>query len=169
MRDMHTKGRFALVGLALLLAACGFQPLYAPQPGDGPGIGNVQIATVPGRAGHTLRTELDRLLRIGAQANAPTRTLDILLQEDIANLGIRTDESATRADLRLTARYTLSSIDNRPPLVGTTTSVVSYEIPTAAFGEIAAQDDARERAAETLAQRIRADLVLRLANQDPAS
>jgi hypothetical protein len=41
--------------------------------------------------------------------------------------------------------------------------VVNYEIPTAAFGEIAAQDDARDRAAETLAQRMRAELALRLA------
>jgi hypothetical protein len=40
---------------------------------------------------------------------------------------------------------------------------VNYDIPTAAFGEIAAQDDARERAAETMAQRFRAELALRMA------
>ena len=42
-------------------------------------------------------------------------------------------------------------------------TVVNYYIPTAAFGEIAAQDDARERAAETMAQRFRAELALRIA------
>jgi hypothetical protein len=44
-------------------------------------------------------------------------------------------------------------------------TVVNYDIPTAAFGEIAAQDDARERAAETMAQRFRAELALRLAQR----
>ena len=42
-------------------------------------------------------------------------------------------------------------------------SVVNYEIPTAAYGEITAQDDARERAAETMAERFRAELALRMA------
>jgi hypothetical protein len=46
---------------------------------------------------------------------------------------------------------------------GSVFTVVNYDIPTAAFGEIAAQDDARERAAETMAQRFRAELALRVA------
>ena len=160
--------RMLALAAALALSACGFQPLYAPQPGAGPGIGHVQIATIPGRSGHTLRQELDRLLRVGAESG-PSRTLDITLTEEISNLGIRTDESATRADLRLTARYVLAGVAGEPPLQGTASSVVSYEIPTAAFGEIAAQDDARERAANLLAQRIRSDLVLRLSRAPSAS
>jgi hypothetical protein len=46
---------------------------------------------------------------------------------------------------------------------GSVFTVVTYDIPTAAFGEISAQDDARERAAETMAQRFRAELALRTA------
>ena len=46
---------------------------------------------------------------------------------------------------------------------GSVFTVVNYDIPTAAFGEISAQDDARERAAETMAQRFRAELALRMA------
>jgi LPS-assembly lipoprotein len=117
---------------------------------------------IPGKAGHVLRTELDRLLSVGAGAG-PAQSLDITLREDVSRLGLRTDESATRADLTLTARYVLTPADGGQPVRGTVQSVATFEIPTAAFGEIAAQDDARERAAETLAQRIRADLALRLA------
>ncbi|MDX2237660.1 MAG: LPS assembly lipoprotein LptE [Hyphomonadaceae bacterium] len=163
------RARMFAVIAAAFASACGFQPLYAPPaPDAGPGIGQVQIGMIPGRAGHTLRQELDRVLRIGA-GDGPQRSLDITLTEEISNLGIRTDESATRADLRLTARYALSGVAGAAPVQGTATTVVSYEIPTAAFGEIAAQDDARERAAETLAQRIRSDLVLRLAASERAS
>jgi hypothetical protein len=46
---------------------------------------------------------------------------------------------------------------------GTLSQAVIYQIPNQAFGEIAAQDDARERAAETLAQRFRQELAMRMA------
>ena len=85
--------------------------------------------------------------------------------EQVTPLGIRVDESATRAELRLIANYVLTPPPNRARSVmrGSVFTVVNYDIPTAAFGEIAAQDDARERAAETMAQRFRAELALRMA------
>lgn len=149
------------------LSACGFQPLYAPPPANGaPGdvvIGAVDIPMIEGKAGHVLRAELDRLLSVERGAGTPQR-LEIALWERVDRLGIRVDESATRADLHLTARYTLTPTTG-PAVRGTVRTVATYQIPTAAFAEIAAQDDARERAAETLARMIRADLALRLAER----
>ena len=52
---------------------------------------------------------------------------------------------------------------------GSVTTVADYDIPTAAFGEISAQDDARERAAETMAERFRAELALRMAARRTAA
>jgi LPS-assembly lipoprotein len=156
------RALIAVAGLAMTLAACGFQPLYAPPPGGGPVIGAVEIGMVPGKAGHVLRTELDRLLSVERGAGPPQR-LEIALGEQVVRLGLRTDESSTRADLMLTARYSLTPAEGGVAIRGTVQSVATYVIPTAAYGEIAAQDDARERAAEVLAQRIRADLALRLA------
>lgn len=150
-----------------MLSACGFQPLYAPPPGNGAPadavIGAVEIPMIEGKAGHVLRTELDRLLAVEGGAGTPQR-LEIALWERVDRLGIRVDESATRADLHLTARYTLTP-NSGPAVRGTVRTVATYQIPTAAFAEIAAQDDARERAAETLARMIRADLALRLARR----
>ncbi len=147
--------------LALLLAACGFQPMYAPT-GGGPAIGPVQVAQIDGKAGHVLKTELDRILAIENNGAAPMR-LEITLLETVNPLGIRIDESATRAEMRLTANYVLTPPNNGRVMRGSVVSVVNYDIPTAAFGEITAQDDARERAAETMAQRFRAELALRMA------
>lgn len=154
--------RLLIAGLTLLLAACGFQPMYAP--GDGANaIGPVQIAEIEGKTGHVLRTELTRILAVENDGSPPAN-LEITLTEQVTPLGIRRDESATRAELRLTANYILT-----PPqagarvMRGSVFTVVNYDIPTAAFGEIAAQDDARERAAETMAQRFRAELALRIA------
>lgn len=163
--------RALAVVFALAVAACGFQPLYAPSTGpDGArpaAIGHVEIGVVEGKAGHVLRTELDRQLSV-ERGDGPPQRLEISLRERVQRLGIRTDESATRADLTLTARYTLTPADGGRPVRGTVQSVATYVIPTAAFGEIAAQDDARERAAETLAEMIRADLAVRLARRRAA-
>lgn len=156
----------AFVALLALVAltACGFSPMYAPaQNGEGP-IGPVQVSMIPGKAGHTLHSELERLLAVGAGSGAP-RQLEVQLYEQVVGLALRLDESASRAELRLRAVYTLTPPDGGQPVRGSVVTVVNYEVPVAAFAATAAQDDARERAAETLAQRIRAELALKLARE----
>jgi LPS-assembly lipoprotein len=153
--------RVLIAGLSLLVAACGFQPMYAPA-GGGQAIGPVQVAQIDGKAGHVLKTELDRILS-AENSGAPPALLEITLSEQVTPLGIRVDESATRAELRLIANYVLTPPAGGQVMRGSVFTVVNYDIPTAAFGEIAAQDDARERAAETMAQRFRAELALRMA------
>ncbi len=152
--------RVLIASLTLLLAACGFQPMYSPSGGSA--IGPVQIDEIEGKAGHVLRTELSRILAVENGAN-PSSHLEITLSEQVTPLGIRIDESATRAELRLIANYVLTPPGQGAQVMrGSVVTVVNYDIPTAAFGEIAAQDDARERAAETMAQRFRAELALRM-------
>ncbi|MBK8542996.1 MAG: hypothetical protein IPL62_05130 [Caulobacteraceae bacterium] len=154
--------RVLIASLTLLVAACGFQPMYAP-PGGGNAIGPVQIAEIDGKAGHVLRTELNRILAVENDGSPPMH-LQVTLTEQVTPLGLRRDESATRAELRLTANYILTPVQaNGRVMRGSVFTVVNYDIPEAAFGEIAAQDDARERAAETMAQRFRAELALRIA------
>jgi LPS-assembly lipoprotein len=152
--------RVLIASLTLLLAACGFQPMYSS--GGSAAIGPVEVSMIEGKAGHVLKTELDRLLAVEANGNAPS-ALEITLEEQVSRLGLRRDESATRGELRLVANYVLTPADGGRIMRGSVSTVVNFEIPTAAFGEIAAQDDARERAAEIMAQRFRAELALRMA------
>ena len=160
--------RLLIASLSLvLLAACGFQPMYAPAGGGA--IGPVSIAEIDGKAGHVLRTELSRMLAVENDGSATPALLEVTLSESVTQQGLRLDESATRAELRLTANYVLTPGDGRSrPVRGALVTTVNYEIPIAAFGEITAQDDARERAAETMAQRLRAELALRMAQARPA-
>lgn len=153
--------RLLLASLTLLLAACGFQPMYA-QPDGQNAIGPVTLTQIDGMAGHVLRSELDRILQVENDGSPPA-LLEITLTEQVTPLGIRVDESATRSELRLIANYVLTPPSGGRVMRGSVLTVVNYDIPTAAFGEIAAQDDARERAAETMAQRFRAELALRMA------
>lgn len=155
--------RVLLASLTLLLAACGFQPMYA-QPGGVAAIGPVNVEQIDGKAGHVLKTELDRILSVENNGDPPMN-LRITLQERITRVRIRIDESATRSELRLTANYVLTPAAGGRNIRGSVVTVVNYDIPSAAFGEITAQDDARERAAETMAQRFRAELALRVAQR----
>ncbi len=155
--------RALIASLTVLLAGCGFQPMYSTSlTGGGPVIGAVSIAQIDGKAGHVLHTELDRILNAEHASGTPSH-LDITLDERVNRLGIRLDESATRAELRLIANYVWTSPDGAQQMRGSLDQVVVYQIPRQAFGEIAAQDDARERAAETLAQRFRQELAMRVA------
>lgn len=159
--------RFLVIALALTaLAGCGFKPMYAPSGGDAT-IGAVSVNEIPGKSGHVFRTELTRLL--GAERGSPTaRRLEVVLTERIASLGLRVDESATRADLTLTADYVFFDSSGLELFRGAVTQVASYDIPQSAYGEVAAQNDARERAGAMLAERMRSELALRLKQARPA-
>jgi LPS-assembly lipoprotein len=162
--------RSALPALAslVLLAGCGFQPMYAPAAQGGPAIGPIFVDTVPTKAGYVLKSELDRLFDV-ERGRGPVRRLSITLSESVAGLGFRLDESASRSDLILAASYTLYDVNGKAVLNGAVNAVASYDIPSSAYGEIAAQNDARERAAEVLAERLRSELALKLARQRVAS
>lgn len=148
----------ALAALALL-AGCGFKPMYAP--GGDPLIGAVSVPEVPGKAGHAFRTELVR--QLAADSRGAQRRLDITVNEVVAPLGLRVDESASRADLILNSSYRLFDDTGRELVKGVVTATASYDIPISAYGAAAAQDDARERAGVLLANRVRTDLALKLA------
>jgi LPS-assembly lipoprotein len=151
-------------GLALALASCGFHPMYSQSANGGPAIGPVVIDRIDGKGGYVLKSELEKLLDV-ERGTGPVRHLVITMTEAIGGLGFRVDESASRSDLYLDASYQLYDFEGRELLRGAMRSVASYDVPNSAYGEITAQDDARERAAETLAEKLRADIAIRLAQQ----
>ena len=150
--------------LSLLAAACGFSPLYAPSAGGGaPVIGPVIVDEVPGKSGYELKSELDKLFDVERGSGAAHR-LSIKISEAVAGVGFRVDESASRSDLTLNATYTLYDVGGARVLTGRAASVASYDIASSAYAEITAQDDARTRAAQELAEKIRSQIALRLAS-----
>lgn len=151
----------SLLALAAL-AGCGFTPMYAPDATrGGPVIGPVSVATIGGKSGHELKMALDRLLGVERGAAAPQR-LEVKLEEFYGGVGYRIDDTASRADMILRANYVLFDAAGKEAVKGYLESVVSYDIPASAYGEIAAQNAARERAATVMAERIRNEIALKL-------
>ncbi len=152
-----------VVGMAFALSACGFTPLYggadsqAISPVDH--MAGIRISPLPDRTGQQMHNLLrDRLNPIG-QPREPAYALGLRLSETRKKLGIRKDETATRANLNVSVRFVLSSTQTGSLLYsGRVNSVSSYNILTSPFATGFSEADARARALRELADGIRTRL-----------
>jgi len=152
-----------LVGIALGLSACGFRPLYeVPDNQAMSPVGHmaeILISPLPDRIGQQMHNLLRDRLNPAGQPLDPTYILDIRLSELKTELSIRKDETATRANLNLSARFTLSSTQSGSRLYSDHVRAVnSYDILTSPFATGFAEDDARARALRELADSIQTRL-----------
>lgn len=161
---MRRFAPFSLAAVALLAAAgCGFQPMYAPQAGGAGLFAALDVAAGDTRAHYLVMRGLEqRLAPAGARSTQRGR-LELRLRERSDQLGLLPDGSATRSDLVLEGAYQLIvDGDAERPVRGVLTVTATYAIPTSAFGEVAALEDARARAADQLADLIARDIAYRL-------
>jgi LPS-assembly lipoprotein len=154
----------AAVSLLLTVNACGFRPLHAPSddarstPADR--LATIRINPLEGRVGQQLHNLLRDRLNASGQPRDPAYALQIALRITTQELGIRKDETATRANLTLSARFELRDLDSRAVLLaGRSVSVNSYDIFDAFYATTVAEEDAVRRGLRVLAD----DIGLRLA------
>lgn len=166
MRPRTILAAAAVLALAGL-AACGFRPLYGENSaGSSAHLAQIRIANIPDRSGQQLRNLLlDRLTPLGPPAR-PAYVLSVVLREGRQDLAIRKDESATRANLVLTAAFTLAAADSRDTrqFTGAAISTNSFNRLRSDFATLSAENDARYRGLRTLAEEIRMRVAAALEN-----
>lgn len=151
----------AVLGAALAVSGCGFQPLYGETSGGAElkaELASVSVAPLPNRIGQLLRNALEQRLERAGGRHRKEYVLQVALTEQVEDLGLRKDNTATRANLRLIASATLVKGDEA---VWRTAAhaASSYNILDNQYATVISQKDARERAVQLLAD----DLVRRLA------
>lgn len=152
----------------LLLAACGFEPVYGERPTRLGGsmseaMRSIEIVQVREREGQVLRNRLIDALTPRGPVAAPRYALDVELDEDVEGFAFRPDRAVTRERVEVRARMVLTDHETGAAEIDETLSVwTSYDIVQSDFANIAAQRDARARAAEQLADRIVARIALYL-------
>lgn len=156
-------GLMAVV-LSAGLAGCGFHPLYGGA-GGGPAASDslaaVEIEPMRDRVGQQMHNFLRDRLNPYGQPTSPSYRLRVELTESINELGVRKDETATRANLRMRARFTLmDSSGGQELLSGRATSTTSYDILQDPFATTVSEGDARERALRELADDIQTRLAV---------
>lgn len=157
-RPKMSLGILAVVA-GLVLSGCGFRPLYgerADSASSFDSLETVQIAALPDRTGQQLHNLLRDRINPRGQPRQPEYVLRIRLSEQTEALAIDQDETATRANLELSANFTLTRLDgNEVVFRGRSNSVNSYNIVDSQFATFVSQRDARERALRELSEDIR--------------
>lgn len=144
----------------LLLAGCGFRPLYGTSSGD-PGVADelasIRVAGLPDRAGQLVRNALVTRLSPEGEPERPRYTLQLAVSaQDVAE-AISADQTATRDEVIYRVSYNLFSGGTRVD-AGQFIRVLSYDYLDQHYSNISAQQDVQARAAEVVADQIRLEL-----------
>ena len=144
---------FAPIFVVLLLGACGFRSLYGTDAtADAPGeLATIKVNPIADRLGQQLRNNLLDLLNPRGRPANPRYFLTVRLDQSTQRLAIEKDAFATRANLRLLAKFSLQDPDKG--LV-----VSSYNLLASEFATLMAEKDAKARAAREIAHDIRTRL-----------
>ena len=91
---MRLRSLSALASVSLLLAGCGFTPLYG-DPGGSPSLSRIAVTTQDDRLGYRLREQLEDALGWDRGA-PPLYRLETVVEQNRRPLGRRIDDTATR-------------------------------------------------------------------------
>ncbi len=168
----HRLTGLVLFCAGLLLAGCGFRPLYASGPdGVGPAdvLSGIYVEPIPERVGFQLRNQLlDRLNATGDNNGA--YRLKISLREETEGVAIRSNASITRYNYTLFARYDLFQTGGTTPVKsGNVSALAAYNVATSPYATVVAEQDASERAAGDIAERLRVELAVFFSEMAPVA
>ena len=161
-----TGRRTLLLASFGLLAGCGLRPMLQPSP-DAEVREQLAAITIPrlgGRLGQIVRNALIEELNPTA-LDVPRRyALEVRLNRRANALGIQLDNTITRYNLTLTARFQLVDPDARAILYSSTVRrVASYNVRRAPYSTLVAEIDAERRAAQEIGTDIRTLLAVHFA------
>ena len=156
--------RFLCAGLvSVLLAGCGFQPLYyrdGVRSSIKEDLASIYVRPISDRIGQELRTELNDVLS-PSRASVPDKwELDIKLQEATQKIALESTTFSTRANLIVTATISLVPKLEGETRKATIKAISSYNLVDSEYANVIAERDARSRAVVNLSSDIRRTLAL---------
>ena len=154
--------------MVLSAASCGFKPLYGNRAASvsQASLAQVRLAPLPDRVGQLLHIRLSKGMHPRGKPRNPVWDLVIKLTTRTVNLGIRKDETATRANLNLSANFELRHIaTGRVSFKGRSVITISYNILESRFGTISSRANATRRATRELGDNIKTRVALFLSQR----
>lgn len=179
----HLAGALAVMA-ALVLAGCGWRPLYerpsASLTSGGVGAELAQVSVDPvvpkstldpltntstdalydSRAAQLLQNHLKTALNPNGPPSAALYHLAIQLQQEMRTAVSLGNGQATREDLIMTAEYQLNDAKGEPVMKDEANIVTSYDILREPFSDLSSRRDAQQRAAQELALAIQTRLAV---------
>lgn len=163
----------ALMVLALPLASCGLQPMYASGSSGAVarGLAAIDVPAIEGKSGWLVRNALsDRLSAAGSGAGAAPRfRLDVRLDDRLEGLGLLSDDTIGRERRTLRARYQLVDLGSgRIVLDASAGADAGIDVVSSEYATVAAEQTALEHLAREVADRIVTNLALTLRQEAAA-
>ena len=162
----------ALAGALLLLAACGFHPLYANRRSSGldEQLASVKVAPVSDRIGQMLVRSLRDGLNPAGLKVAQRYALTMTLTRSLSDLAIRKDGTASReAYAAVVVYYLADAQQNNIVLTGVARANDSYDVGENPFTSTVASSDADRKAADSMSQQIQRQIIVYLRRQASAA
>lgn len=161
--------RFYVIFIVLasfMLGSCGFKPLYGTYGEKAEVLQNVWIDRIRDEQGQALRNHLiDRFYSDG-YPQAARYNLQITLSNFTRSLDVQKDDTTSRAQLIIRAKYQLIDRQtNRAVHEATIRSVNSYNILASQFTTTVTQEDAEDRALRDLADKLKTRITLFLTEE----
>ncbi len=161
---------FGILAAALLLSACGLQPMYAGGASGqvAQGLAAVEVPAIEGRAGWLVRNAL--VDRLGAAGRVtPRYRLDVRLDDKLEGLGLLSNDTIGRERRTLRARYQLvDTVSGAIVLDATAGSDAGIDVVSSEYATIAAEQKALENLALELAEQMATQVSLALRNRATA-
>jgi hypothetical protein len=181
------RGRVAVLALAaavLVLAGCGWHPLYERPSADpasgGAGTALARISIDPvvpdsnldplttgssevlydSRAAQLLQNYLKSALNPSGAPNSALYHLAVQLRQQTRGAVSLGNGDVTREDLIMTAEYQLNDVKGERVMKDVANIVTSYDILREPFADLSSRRDAQQRAAQQLAQAIQTRLAV---------
>jgi LPS-assembly lipoprotein len=154
------------VGIAFALAGCGFHPLYGRNDTDprvGPNLSAIFVEPVSDRVGYELRNNLLDLFNATGQIDTSQYRLKLALTEMEEAVVLQQNTAITRYNYTLNAHYDLiPKASTTPVKSGNVSALTAYNVAAAPFlyATVTAERDAKNRAANDIAERIRTELAV---------
>jgi LPS-assembly lipoprotein len=164
MSSCNPHSLAAFVVLAVL-AGCGFKPVYGidsagKAPSASAQMAAIEIPVMPNRLGQQMRNMLiDSLHPKGADTDYRYK-LAVSVSEAVVNLGLQSNSTSTRGQVRLTVKYALTDTEKgQVVLKETLRTSTGYNILINQFSSVLSQDDAETQGLQQIAD----DMTLHLA------
>ena len=157
--------RALFVVAALVLPGCGFQPLYADNNMlmVSSTLAAIYVEPISERIGYDLRNDLLDRLDASSSLEGARYRLRLYVNELEEPVVFQPNTSITRYNYTLAAHYDLIARDATEPVKsGDITAFAAYNVAASPFlySTAAAQRDAKNRAANDIAERIRIELAV---------
>lgn len=147
------KQTIALVGI-LVLSSCGFSPLYGDHQSTN--FANIEVLPIENRTGQQFRNELIMRLNSTGHSHNPRYQLKTTITESKQNLAVQITAFATRANLLMTANFTLyDTVAKVNVFQGVSKTTVGYNTLSSDFATTMAEKGARTNGYKQISEDIR--------------